>query len=148
LDGLECICSLAHHDRKIQLRRPEYPTLTPEQRAANPPQRVPLALVHPATGRKAMYGFNSSTCCVVPKGTPCDQTSLDRYDLEGLEDPSVGIVRDLLARITAPAFTVVWKWREGDLVVWDNRATLHTGSGYDEKKYVREMWRTTILLEK
>eukprot|EP00928_Gymnodinium_smaydae_P003129 TRINITY_DN11118_c0_g2_i1.p1 TRINITY_DN11118_c0_g2~~TRINITY_DN11118_c0_g2_i1.p1 ORF type:complete len:368 (-),score=66.40 TRINITY_DN11118_c0_g2_i1:239-1342(-) len=144
LESLECVCSLAHHDKKLQLRKADYPLLTPEQRLLNPPQRVPLVLVHPVSGRKSLYGFNSSTCCIVPKGTPVDQAAMDKYDLEGYEDPSVGIVRDLLPRFTTSDLTVVWKWKEGDLVVWDNRCTLHTGSGYDEKAYVREMWRTTI----
>lgn len=147
LEGLECVCSLAHHDRKLNLRKPDYPTLTPEQRAANPPRRVPLVLKHPATGRRAVYGLNSSTCCIVPKGTPVSQEQMDRFDLEGVEDASVSILRDLLPRFTVPEFTVVWQWSEGDMVVWDNRSTMHCGTGYDEQSYVREMWRTTILPE-
>ena len=54
LAGLEAVCSLAHHDRKINRYSPDYPVLTPEQRAANPPQRVPLVLEHPVTGRRAL----------------------------------------------------------------------------------------------
>ena len=67
LDELEAVCSLAHHDKKINAYSPDYPILNAEQRAANPPQRVPLVLTHPTTGRKAIYGLNSSTCAVVPK---------------------------------------------------------------------------------
>ncbi|CAK9064837.1 unnamed protein product [Durusdinium trenchii] len=62
---LECLCSLTHHDAKIKKRNPDYPMLTEEERKRNPPRRVPLALKHPETGRHAIYGINSSTCCVL-----------------------------------------------------------------------------------
>jgi len=145
LEGLECVCSLAHHDAKIHALVPEYPVLTPEERAANPPRRVPVVLEHPVTGRRALYGMNSSTCCVVPRGMPVAPAQMDRYDLEAVEDASVSVLRDLLPRMTAPEFTVVWQWRVGDLVVWDNRRTLHCATGYDQDRYTREMWRTSIL---
>ena len=132
LEGLEAVCSLAHHDAKISKRVPDYPTLTPRERAANPARRVPLVLRHPATGRPALYGVNSSTCRVVPRGAPVDPAEMDRHDLQGEEDSSVSLLRDLLPRATAPEFTVVWQWREGDLVVWDNRSTLHCATGYDQ----------------
>lgn len=145
LESLECICSQAHHDKKLNLTQPTYPTLTPEQRAAAPPQRVPVVLTHPETGRKALYGINSSTCAVVPKGSQVSQEEMDRYDLEGLEDDSVSVLRNLLPRLTTPEFTIVWKWRQGDVLIWDNRSTIHCPTGYNQDLYIREMWRTTIL---
>ena len=51
LERLEAVCSLAHHDKKINSYSPGYPVLTPEQRAANPPNRVPVVLKHPVTGK-------------------------------------------------------------------------------------------------
>ena len=33
----------------------------------------------------------------------------------------------------------------GDIVVWDNRTTIHTGTGFDAERYEREMWRLTLL---
>ena len=39
-----------------------------QERKRNPPRRVPLSLQHPETGRRAIYGINSSTCFVVEKG--------------------------------------------------------------------------------
>ena len=38
---------------------------------------------------------------------------------------SVDILRTLQAYVTRPENTVRWKWREGDVVVWDNRSTQH-----------------------
>ena len=144
LESLEAVCSMAHHDKKISLYSPGYPVLTPEQRAANPPNRVPVVLKHPVSGARALYGLNSSTCAVLPTGQDITEAQLDLWDLEGVEDDSVLILRDLLPYVTGPDFTVKWCWRPGDIVVWDNRGTMHAATGFDYKRYVREMWRLTL----
>jgi len=150
LQSLEAICSLAHHDQKVHSYTPEYPTLTAEQRAANPPQRVPLVLRHPVTGKLALYGLNSSTCAIVPRGRAVTTEDMDRWDLHGIEDESVQIIwrRHLLPFVTRPTFTVKWTWQPGDIVVWDNRCTIHAATGFDRDKYVREMWRITLVEDK
>lgn len=145
LEGLEAVCSLAHHDKKINLYSPNYPILTPEQRSANPPNRVPIVLKHPVSGKPALYGLNSSTCAVLPKGQEISDAQLDVCDLEGVEDDSVLILRDLLPYVTGPEFTVRWRWQPGDVVVWDNRCTIHAATGFDHQQYMREMWRLTLL---
>lgn len=145
LESLEAVCSLAHHDKKISLYSPGYPVLTPEQRAANPPNRVPLVLKHPVSGEWALYGLNSSTCAIVPKGQEVSDEQMDHYDLEGIEDSSVLILRDLLSFMTGPEFTVKWCWKPGDIVVWDNRCTIHSATGFNHEHYSREMWRLTLL---
>ena len=142
---LEAVCSLAHHDKKISLYSSGYPVLTEKQRAANPANRVPLVLKHPVSGIHALYGLNSSTCAVVPLGKPVDDAALDKWELEGVEDESVLIIRDLLPYITGPEFTVKWSWQSGDIVAWDNRCTMHAATGYDYDRYSREMWRLTLL---
>jgi len=145
LELLEAVCSLAHHDKKISLYSPGYPVLTSEQRAANPPNRVPIVLKHPVSGVPALYGLNSSTCAVVPAGEAVADEALDRWDLEGVEDDSVLILRDLLPYITGPDFTVKWSWQPGDIVAWDNRCTMHAATGFEYERYSREMWRLTLL---
>ena len=145
LDDMEAVCSLAHHDKKISLYTPGYPLLTEEERAANPPNRVPVVLVHPVSGVPALYGLNSSTCAVVRKGKAIERAGLDKWDLEGIEDDSVLIIRDLLPFITGPDFTVKWSWQPGDIVAWDNRTTMHAATGFDDEQYTREMWRLTLL---
>ena len=145
LDGLEAVCSLAHHDKKINKYSPDYPILTPEQRAANPPNRVPLVLKHPVSGEPALYGLNSSTCAILPKGEAIAPDVLDVCDLEGTEHESVQILRGLLPSITGPEYTVKWCWQPGDIVAWDNRCTIHSATGYDYERYSREMWRLTLL---
>lgn len=150
LRTLEVVCSLTHHDAKVQMRgSPDYPTLTAAQRAANPPQRAPLVLTHPRTGREAVYGVNSGTFAVVPKGTPLSQAELDACELEAREMPSVEKeLRSLLPHMTEARFVVPWQWRHGDLVVWDNRATVHCATGFDHERHAREMWRTTIVSDR
>jgi len=106
--------------------------------------RVPVVLVHPLTRRPSLYGVNSSTCTVVPKGEVVSQQRMDTYELEAVEDPSVSVLRDLLPFATSDCFTVKWEWRVGDLVVWDNRCTMHCATGFDAERYTREMWRTTL----
>jgi alpha-ketoglutarate-dependent taurine dioxygenase len=142
---LEAVCSVTHHDKKISLYSPDYPVLMPEQRAANPPNRVPLVLEHPVSGVPALYGLNSSTCAILPKGQEISADLLDLCDLEGIEDDSVQIWRDLLPYVTGPDFAVKWQWRPGDIVVWDNRCTIHAATGYDYEGNSREMWRLTLL---
>ncbi|MBY0330947.1 MAG: TauD/TfdA family dioxygenase [Acetobacteraceae bacterium] len=39
------------------------------------------------------------------------------------------------------------RWREGDLVIWDNRATLHTATLFDHPRYTQLMLRTTVAGE-
>jgi taurine dioxygenase len=145
LASLEAVCSVAHHDKKISLYSKDYPVLTPEQRAANPPNRVPIVLEHPVSGVPALYGLNSSTCAILPKGQDFPDEKLDICDLEGIEDESVRIWRDMLPYATGPEFTVKWQWRPGDVVVWDNRCTMHAATGFDHQTYAREMWRLTLL---
>jgi alpha-ketoglutarate-dependent 2,4-dichlorophenoxyacetate dioxygenase len=36
-------------------------------------------------------------------------------------------------------------WREGDLVIWDNRATMHRARPFDDARYRRELRRVTTL---
>lgn len=148
LEGLECVCSLAHHDAKVHKYSPDFPVLTPEQRAANPPRRAPMVLRHPLTGRRALYGMNSSTCEILPKGEAVPQDQLDKYDLEAEEHPSVQQEwRSLLSFATSERFTVKWQWEPGDLLVWDNRCTMHCATGFEDGKYTREMWRTTLAAD-
>lgn len=147
LEGLECICSLAHHDAKIHTYTPSYPLLTPDQRKANPPRRVPMVLTHPLNGRKALYGMNSSTYAVLPKGQEISAEALEKADLEAVEHPSMEKEwrQTLLPYVTQDRFTYVHNWREGDLVLWDNRCTMHTATGFDHQNCTREMWRTTLV---
>ena len=54
-------------------------------------------------------------------------------------------VRDLMEHATRPEFRYCHVWRTGDLVIWDNLATMHRGKYFDDTKYVRDMRRVTSL---
>ena len=56
------------------------------------------------------------------------------------------LLDDLLARATRPEHTYRHEWRNGDVVVWDNRAVVHRATPYDGAKYRRLMQRTTISM--
>jgi alpha-ketoglutarate-dependent taurine dioxygenase len=54
------------------------------------------------------------------------------------------LLRALLDHVTRPEFVYRHEWREGDLVVWDNRCVLHRATPYDTVHHRRLMQRTTI----
>ena len=55
------------------------------------------------------------------------------------------LLRDLTEHATQPQFVYRHVWRDGDFVIWDNRATMHRARPFDDKKYRRELRRTTTL---
>ena len=44
-----------------------------------------------------------------------------------------------------PGGTYAHQWRRGDVIVWDNRCTLHAPSHFDDERQVRHMWRLTMF---
>jgi alpha-ketoglutarate-dependent 2,4-dichlorophenoxyacetate dioxygenase len=52
----------------------------------------------------------------------------------------------LVAHATQPEFVYTHRWRTGDLVMWDNRCTMHRACAYDPAE-VRELRRTTVMEE-
>lgn len=55
------------------------------------------------------------------------------------------LLRDLIEHATRDEFTYTHSWAVGDLVIWDNRATMHRGLPYDDTRYKRELRRVTTL---
>jgi alpha-ketoglutarate-dependent 2,4-dichlorophenoxyacetate dioxygenase len=55
------------------------------------------------------------------------------------------LLRDLTEHATQPEFVYRHAWRVGDLVIWDNRATMHRARPFDDAKYRRELRRVTTL---
>jgi alpha-ketoglutarate-dependent 2,4-dichlorophenoxyacetate dioxygenase len=54
------------------------------------------------------------------------------------------LIRDLLEHATQPRFVYTHRWTVGDLVMWDNRCTLHRGRAYDDQRHKRDMRRVTL----
>jgi len=55
------------------------------------------------------------------------------------------LLRDLIEHATQAEFVYRHSWRVGDLVIWDNRATMHRARPFDDAKYRRELRRVTTL---
>ena len=102
------------------------PEATPDEISRMPPAIHPLVHVHPTSGRKVLY-LASHACRIV--GWPKD---------EGL-----GLIQDLTAHATRSEFVYAHKWRVGDVVIWDNLATMHRARPFDDLNQVRDVRRTT-----
>jgi alpha-ketoglutarate-dependent 2,4-dichlorophenoxyacetate dioxygenase len=101
--------------------------LPPEHAAQVPPVPQALVRVNPVNGRKSFY-VGSHACEIV--GMPTDGAR--------------ALLRDLREAATRPELVYTHRWRAGDLVMWDNRCTLHRGRPWNESKYRRVMHRTTV----
>ena len=65
--------------------------------------------------------------------------------IEGMADAQARrLIERLIAEVTRPESVYRHRWKPGDVVIWDNRCTLHRGCGYDEDKYRRRMHQTRV----
>ena len=89
----------------------------------------PIVRTHPETGRKALY--------VSPRHT---------LFVEGMDkDESEEILQELFAVQQRPEFLYQHKWCLGDVVMWDNRCTLHRGMGGIKPPGIRHLHRTMMV---
>jgi alpha-ketoglutarate-dependent 2,4-dichlorophenoxyacetate dioxygenase len=66
------------------------------------------------------------------------------YAVEGMEAAAgKQLIDELMAAATAPGTSYLHQWRAGDVVMWDNRATMHRGRPWPARE-ARLMVRTTI----
>jgi alpha-ketoglutarate-dependent 2,4-dichlorophenoxyacetate dioxygenase len=100
--------------------------LTDEERAMFKPVRQRLVRRHPVTGRKSLF-LASHIGGIV--GWPVPEAR--------------AFIRDLIEHATEPRFVYSHKWRPFDLVMWDNRQTMHRVRRFDETQ-VRDVRRTTV----
>ena len=101
--------------------------LTDEERAIFRPVRQRLVRVHPVTGRKSLFLASHAGTIV---GWPVPEAR--------------SFLRDLTEHATQREFVYAHEWRQGDLVMWDNRQTMHRVRRFDDLKYVRDVRRTTV----
>lgn len=101
--------------------------MTEAQKAEVPPVRQRLVRVNPINGRTALYVSAHASHIL---GWPF---------AEGR-----ALLDELTAHATQPQFCFAHRWREGDIVIWDNRAVLHRATAYDTLRYKRLMQRTTV----
>ena len=93
------------------------------------PVERPLVAVHPPTGRKALW------------------IASHIESISGMEDDAAtALVTELSERLTLPERCYAHRWRQGDLLLWDNRAVMHRATSYAIGAHRRDM-RTVRLVD-
>jgi alpha-ketoglutarate-dependent 2,4-dichlorophenoxyacetate dioxygenase len=121
VEDLVCLHSLLFSREAIG-----FTEMTAEEKAAFQPVRQPLVRRHPVTGRRSLF------------------LSAHAGAIEGWTIPEARMfLRDLTEFATQPRFVYSHEWRPFDLVVWDNRQTMHRARRFDRNE-VRDVRRTTL----
>ena len=105
------------------------PAFTDAQRAEKPAVVHPVVLVHPWTGRKALY---------VNRGVTQTIIGLARAESDEL-------LAFLFDHAEQPEFAYAHKWRVGDTLMWDNCASIHLATGGYDSSTPRLMHRVQVL---
>jgi alpha-ketoglutarate-dependent 2,4-dichlorophenoxyacetate dioxygenase len=122
LEGLQVFHSIVYSRHVLGFEFSE------EERAKLKGAVHPLVRLLPGSGRRSLYLASHASHIVdwpVPEGRL--------------------LLRDLMEHATRSPFTYRHEWLPHDLVIWDNRATMHRARPFDDKKYKRELRRTTTL---
>ena len=124
IDSLRAVHSLYH---RYGVKTGHAATMA-KRSAEFPPASHPLVVRHPVTGRKGLYiseGYTTS--------------------IEGLpEDEGVALLAHLCEHVTRPEFQYRYSWAPGDLLIWDNVATLHRATFDYALPQRRLMRRATV----
>ena len=100
---------------------------TEKELEAFAPVRQRLVRTHRTTGRKSLYLSSHSGRIV---GWPPPEAQI--------------LLRELTEHATQREFVYTHRWQAGDLVMWDNRTTMHRARRYDDRAYARDLRRTTV----
>ena len=120
----------AVHDLDPSRRRAGEPPMSEAQRRAAPPVAHPVVRRDPVSGRRSLY------------------VSYHVAGFAGLpEDAGRELLESLMAHATDARFTLAYRWAPHDVVVWDNRWTMHCATGYDTGAERRVIHRTVVLGE-
>jgi alpha-ketoglutarate-dependent 2,4-dichlorophenoxyacetate dioxygenase len=119
--GLWAEHSILNSRRKIGIRE-----FTVEEAEAFAPVLRPLVREIPESGRTSLY------------------LAAHIGRIEGLaEEEASELLEALTSHATLPQFRYAHRWRVGDLVMWDNRCTMHRGMPFDDLRWPRDMQRAT-----
>jgi taurine dioxygenase len=125
LDAMQAVHSYTY---MRSLKYPDAKPLSEEQLARVRDVVHPLVRTHPVTGRRALY--------------------VSEYIISRLGDMDIpdsqDFLKELVAHAVSPRFVYEHVWQPGDLVFWDNRATMHKATPYDDVAYTRRMQRSMI----
>jgi taurine dioxygenase len=117
-----------HYKRADALSGGQRAKLTETQTASLKPAVHPIVRTHPETGKKALYVDEGHT-----------------VGIEGMSEAEAKpLLRDLFEHAIQPQFVYSHRWRQFDVVFWDNRCLMHQAQPYDATRDVRHMQRTTV----
>jgi len=91
------------------------------------PVRQPLVRTHPRSGRRSLF-LSSHAGRIV--GWPAPEAMM--------------LLRELTEHATQREFVYRHQWRVGDLVMWDNQATMHRARPFEDEVYPRDLRRSTL----
>lgn len=124
LEGLRAVHNL---DFSRNRRHAEDP-MTEEQKKAKPPVDHPIVRTHPETGRKCIYLGDHAESIV---GMPYEEGR--------------ALIDELNQMIIHPDLCYEHRWTAGQLILWDNRCTLHRATAFDLEREARVVRRCTVL---
>jgi alpha-ketoglutarate-dependent 2,4-dichlorophenoxyacetate dioxygenase len=117
---------IAHHSILYSRAKLGFTTFSDEERQAFKPVRRPLVRRLADNGRDSLYLASHIGA------------------IEGMPELEVEtFMRDLIAHASQRQFVYTHRWRVGDLVLWDNRCTMHRGTEYEDTRWPRDMQRAT-----
>jgi alpha-ketoglutarate-dependent 2,4-dichlorophenoxyacetate dioxygenase len=126
----ECADLVCEHSQMYSRSSIGFSDFTDEDRIRFKPVLQRLVRTHPSTGRKSLYLASHAGAIV---GWPIPEAR--------------AFLRDLVEHATQRKFVYSHGWKQWDLVMWDNRATMHRARPFDPKE-VRDMHRTTVACER
>jgi alpha-ketoglutarate-dependent 2,4-dichlorophenoxyacetate dioxygenase len=121
IEDLVCEHSLMHSRGSLG-----FGEFSDEEKEMFKPVRQRLVRTHPVTCRKSLFLASHAGAII---GMPTPEARI--------------LLRDLTEHATQPRFVYAHKWKPHDLVMWDNRQTMHRGRRYDETQ-PRDVRRTTV----
>jgi len=118
---------ICEHSQIFSRQQLGFTDFTDEERERFKPVRQRLVRTHPATGRKSLYLASHAGGIL---GWPVPEAR--------------AFLRDLVEHATQRQFVYAHKWQVGDLVMWDNRRTMHRARPFPAHE-PRDMRRTTLM---
>ena len=123
VDGMRAVHS---YNYMRAIKYPDAAPLSQEQLDRVKDIEQPLVRTHPVTGRRALYVSEYIIRNIVGMDIPESQAFL----------------AEMIAHATEDRFVYQHRWQVGDLIFWDNRATMHKATPYDDVRYKRRMHRS------
>lgn len=118
---------VAEHSIFISRAKIGYTEFSDEEHAELPPVKQVLVRTIPQTGRRSLYLASHAGQII---GLPVE---------EGRK-----LLAELIEHATQRQFVYTHRWRQNDLVMWDNRCTMHRGTAFDDLRCKRDVQRATV----